>query len=203
MATKKCANGHVYDSAIYGDNCPFCPTGKTKVNQMNGGAETAKTKTVGHSDMDEKPTIPMGDSQKGQPQAAGGRTVIRHTNPTGETDVYSDNRRIVGVLISYSTKPTGEIFKIYEGRNYIGRDVSNDIPVTSDNHMSGKHFVILYRANEGIFWGEDQMSSNGSFVNGQFASEKTKLNDHDVIVLGGTKFIFLAVPAEWVPESDF
>ena len=24
MATKKCANGHLYDPAIYGDKCPFC-----------------------------------------------------------------------------------------------------------------------------------------------------------------------------------
>ena len=34
MATKKCANGHLYDPAIYGDKCPFCPspTGSTKVN---------------------------------------------------------------------------------------------------------------------------------------------------------------------------
>ena len=32
MATKKCANGHLYDPAIYGDTCPFCPSaGSTKV----------------------------------------------------------------------------------------------------------------------------------------------------------------------------
>lgn len=24
MATKKCPNGHQYDTSIYGDNCPFC-----------------------------------------------------------------------------------------------------------------------------------------------------------------------------------
>ena len=32
MATKKCPNGHQYDSSIYGDNCPFCPSGHTHVN---------------------------------------------------------------------------------------------------------------------------------------------------------------------------
>ena len=53
MATKKCINGHQYDSSIYGDNCPFCPsshstrvldddttTGKTQVLGGNMNAET-------------------------------------------------------------------------------------------------------------------------------------------------------------------
>ena len=33
MATNKCANGHLYDPAIYGDKCPFCPSpvGSTKI----------------------------------------------------------------------------------------------------------------------------------------------------------------------------
>lgn len=202
MATKKCANGHVYDSSIYGDNCPFCPTGKTKINAGADSSESAKTKPVGDSNDYEKPTIPMNNEPKGKPQPPRGRTVVDHTNPTGGTDIYSDNRRIVGVLLSYSRKQTGEVFNIYEGRNSFGRDFDNDIVIDTDKHMSGKHFIILYREAEGVFWGKDQMSSNGSYVNGKFASEQVKLNDHDVIVLGGTKFIFLAVPAEWVPESD-
>ena len=33
MARRTCSKGHIYDSAIYGDNCPFCPSGTgTAVN---------------------------------------------------------------------------------------------------------------------------------------------------------------------------
>lgn len=43
MATKKCPNGHQYDSSIYGDNCPFCPgEGHTRVNNTSAGFEEVK-----------------------------------------------------------------------------------------------------------------------------------------------------------------
>ena len=52
MATKKCPNGHIYDPNVYGDNCPFCPSGdtvnlgggKTKVNDGTYSDDTGGTK---------------------------------------------------------------------------------------------------------------------------------------------------------------
>ena len=46
MATKKCPNGHQYDSSIYGDNCPFCPSGHTHVNN-DSESETKATMANG------------------------------------------------------------------------------------------------------------------------------------------------------------
>ncbi|MGN0033985.1 MAG: FHA domain-containing protein [Candidatus Limimorpha sp.] len=194
MATKKCVNGHLYDPAIYGDKCPFCPssTGSTKVNtdfqeglgtKVLGGDESKPTETIGIEGND----------------AAGGATVIRHVGgtATGETGV-AENRRLVGLLVSYSANPTGEVYKVYEGRTTIGRDRTCDIPFPNDTHMSAKHLLIQYVEAKGAFRAQeyDKGSANGSYVNGQVyvLGDVIDLKNNDVIVIGGTKFIFLSIP---------
>ena len=194
MATKKCANGHLYDPAIYGDKCPFCPspTGSTKVNTdfQDGNG----TKVLGGDEP--KPTATIGIDGN---DAAGGATVIRHVGgtATGETGV-SENRRLVGLLVSYSANPTGEVYKVYDGRTTIGRDRTCDIPFPNDQHMSSKHLLIQYVEAKGAFRAQeyDKGSANGSFVNGQVyvLGDVIDLKNNDVIVIGGTKFIFLAIP---------
>lgn len=194
MATKKCANGHLYDPAIYGDKCPFCPspTGSTKVN--TDFQDGLGTKVLGGDDP--KPTETIGINGN---DAAGGATVIRHVGgtATGETGV-SENRRLVGLLVSYSANPTGEVYKVYEGRTTIGRDRTCDIPFPNDSHMSAKHLLIQYVEAKGAFRAQefDKGSANGSYVNGQVyvLGDVIDLKNNDVIVIGGTKFIFLAIP---------
>lgn len=194
MATKKCANGHLYDPAIYGDKCPFCPspTGSTKVN--TDFQEGLGTKVLGGDGP--KPTETIGINGN---DAAGGATVIRHVGgtATGETGV-SENRRLVGLLVSYSANPTGEVYKVYEGRTTIGRDRTCDIPFPNDSHMSAKHLLIQYVEAKGAFRAQeyDKGSANGSYVNGQVyvLGDVIDLKNNDVIVIGGTKFIFLAIP---------
>ncbi len=195
MATKKCINGHLYDPAIYGDNCPFCPsfTGATKVNSeyqedngtrvLNGEEPTKPTETVGFEGN----------------ESSGGATVIRHVggHTTGETGL-SENRRLVGLLVSYSAVPTGEVYKVFEGRTTIGRDRTCDIPFPNDSHMSAKHLLIQYVEAKGCFRAQefDKGSANGSYVNGQVyvLGDVIDLKDKDVIVIGGTKFVFLEIP---------
>ncbi len=192
MATKKCANGHLYDSSIYGDNCPFCPSasGATTVNP--GFSPDNGTKVLDG----DGPTKPV-DSTIGifdQDDGGGGSTVIRHVGPsvTGETNV-GQNRRLVGLLVSYDQTSTGEVYKIYEGRNIIGRRATCDIVLSKDANVSGSHLLILYVEAEGIYWAEDQKSSNGTYINGKFVREH-QLDTNDVIVIGATKFMFFAIP---------
>ncbi len=181
MATKKCPNGHQYDSSIYGDNCPFCPSGstRTKVNIPDNPIPNP-TDVV-------DPTIPVADI------GGGGHTVIRNLGGTG-TPNPDGGRKLVGVLVSYSANPAGEAYKIYEGRNVIGRAPSADIPFTNDDKMSSAHLLILYVEAEGIVWAEDQKSSNGTYINGKFARGLVELHTNDVIVIGATKLVFLGVP---------
>ena len=190
MATKKCPNGHQYDSSIYGDNCPFCPSAdKTKVNQdyMTGKTKVVNDPSTGGT----TETVKINGSEK---PMGGGGTVIRHINPSGATGLAGGNRRIVGILVSYTLNPMGEVYNVYEGKNTIGRAPTCDIPITSDSNISSQHLLILYREAEGVFWAVDQNSSNGTYINGSFASDRVKLNTNDVIVIGATKLVFLVIP---------
>ena len=186
MATKKCMNGHQYDSTIYGDTCPFCPNpdGRTRVNDTE---DVFKTKSV--DNFESQPTEPMHASG-----AAGGHTVIRGVDGTNGSA--HDVRRMVGLLVSYDANPAGEVCKIKEGRTMIGRDGSCDLSFPDDQHMSSRHFLIQYVEAKGAFRAKDQGSSNGSYINGEVfvMDESVELKSNDVIVIGSTKFIFLAIP---------
>lgn len=197
MATIKCPNGHQYDSNIYHDKCPFCPSeeNSTQVNPdpFDLGNKTKVNNTVGWSN---EPTYGQTSTTKlmDEPEDGEGHTIIRHANPSGMTEMKGNNKKMIGLLISYDANPLGEVYKLYEGRNFIGRSSNCDIAFPHDGNISGKHLLILYREAEGVFWAEDQMSSNGTYVNGKFMGERTKLNTNDIIVIGATKLIFMAVP---------
>lgn len=203
MATKRCKNGHQYDSSIYGDNCPFCPSQSaastgTMMNDNNFGYNEIKTELnngMGVGNMPtsniQKPTKPMGLTKEPAQENTGGQTVIRRVS--GDDD---NGRRIVGLLTTYDTKPNGEVFNIYEGRNMIGRANTCDISIPKDNNVSGQHLLILYRTVEGIYWASDNNSSNGTYINGEFVGDRVKLKNYDLIVIGGTKFRFIAIPQE-------
>jgi hypothetical protein len=200
MARKTCSKGHIYDSAIYGDNCPFCPS-ETVVNNNLGGGDTIgnyRSGTEVNQEGDGRtqvggsatsgPTIPMGGGNYGG--GVSGGTVIRPAS--GETGTPS-GRKIIGLLVTYNTTSTGQVFNIYEGRNYIGRDVSSDISIQGDSQISGKHFSILYRVADGKFKFKDEQSSNGTFLN-EILTDEGELNTFDVVRIGSTKLIFIAIP---------
>jgi hypothetical protein len=203
MAKKTCSKGHIYDSAIYGDNCPFCPAQGTAVNDNNfvgttagnyGGTEvnqevSGRTQINGGATVGGA-TIQMGGGNYGG--GVGGGTVIRTADGGTGTGTPS-GKRIMGLLVTYSTNPAGQVFNIYEGRNYVGREASADICIPSDFQISSKHFSILYRVADGKFKFRDEQSSNGTFVN-EVLTDEGELSTFDVIRIGSTKLIFIAIP---------
>ncbi|MDR0233170.1 MAG: FHA domain-containing protein [Dysgonamonadaceae bacterium] len=206
MPRISCSKGHIYDSAIYGDNCPFCPsqgTGTAVNNDTFGGGATVgnfgsgtevnqsggRTQVSGGTVGGGSPTIPMGGGNYGG--GVSGGTVIR---PAGGGTGMPQGKRIVGLLFSYDTTPTGQIFNIHEGRNLIGRDANNDICIAGDAQVSGKHSIIQYLSADGKFRIKDELSSNGTFVNEELKTDVYELASFDVIRVGSTKLIFIAIP---------
>jgi hypothetical protein len=192
MAKKQCSRGHIYDSAIYGDNCPFCPSqggGETVVSGGNTGGDfggetqvssEARTQIVGTQAPN--PTIPM--------DSGGGRTIIRPVG--GGESTPSSGKRLVGLLVTYSQNPNGQVFNIFEGKNFIGRDMPVDICIP-DREMSGKHLSILYRSADGKFKFKDEQSSNGTYLN-EVLTDEGELSTFDIIRIGATRLIFIAIP---------
>jgi hypothetical protein len=119
-----------------------------------------------------------------------GGTVIQGI---GENNKPADGKKLAGFLVSYSNNPLGDYFPVLEGRNYIGRDDSATIRIQNDSLISGKHISILYRSVDKKFKFRDEQSSNGSFVNEKLIDEG-ELKNLDVIRIGSTRLLFIAIP---------
>jgi hypothetical protein len=199
MAKKQCSRGHIYDSAIYGDNCPFCPSqdssGGTVISGgTSGGDFGGKTELgMGGTELNTEGRTQVGGTQSAAPtipmdSGGGGRTIIR----PAQGGIASSGKKLVGILVTYSTNPNGQVFNVFEGKNFIGRDMPVDICI-QDNEVSGKHFSILYRSADAKFKFKDEQSSNGTYLN-EVLTDEGELSPFDVIRIGGTRLIFIAIP---------
>ena len=111
-----------------------------------------------------------------------------HFSPGMGQGGYRTTRKLVGWLVSYTLDAMGVDFKLYEGRNIIGRNPECNISV-NDNMVSGEHAVLLFRA--GKYSITDRQSSHGTFVNGNdIELEPCYLQDGDEIRMGKTQFKF-------------
>ena len=97
--------------------------------------------------------------------------------------------KIIGWLISYTSNPDGEDYRIYAGHNRIGANSICDI-VINDDTVSGSHAILVYR--EGRCLIKDDLSRNGTFVNGREITEAHPLQNYDQIRLGNTYLIFVS-----------
>lgn len=101
----------------------------------------------------------------------------------------SSKGKLVGWLVSYNRNPDGEDFRIYAGYNRIGANPVCDI-VIEDETVSGSHAIIVYR--DGRFLIKDDLSRNGTFVNGREISEAHPLQSYDAVRLGNTTLTFIS-----------
>ncbi len=114
-----------------------------------------------------------------------------------------DTRKIVGVLITFTWQPQGQMFPIREGKNFIGSDKvysesshqDCDIQIKLDLRMSGEHALILCRS--GKYELLDKNSSNGTFVNGEMLSAlgAQELQNYSKVKAGSTLFTFIKIEA--------
>lgn len=214
---KKCPNGHYYQGAFCpycktagGANT----TSSTIIDPISGGSGTGPT-VGGRTGTGETSTnvgSGPGSGQKTTVVGGYGETIVNNGPSSGggghnfsNRTVFADEeiketpegtvkeqktrntRKLVGWIVTYSLDAMGVDFKIYEGRNIIGRDMDCNITV-NDGLVSGKHAVLLFRS--GKYSITDQQSSHGTFVNGEdIELEPRYLKDGDIIQMGNTIFM--------------
>jgi hypothetical protein len=112
----------------------------------------------------------------------------------------ADTRRIVGVIVTYSWRPEGQLFTVREGKNYIGADrVSSEpdhqlchILIPNDTKMSAEHALILCR--HGRYDIIDQKSSNGTFLGEELVPlQGAELPNYAEIRTGATVWSFIKI----------
>jgi hypothetical protein len=191
---RKCPKGHYIDPNW--ETCPYCGAEERARERSHGPAAAAspggRRTTVGE--------VP--------PRGRGGRRETRVMAPAAEPQPSGyvgegDTRRIVGVLATYTWHPEGQLFPVREGKNFIGSgEISSeashrgcDVQIPEDRRMSGEHALILCR--HGAYEIIDQMSSNGTFLNGKLlkANDSTDIPNYGTIQTGSTVWTFIQIEA--------
>lgn len=111
-------------------------------------------------------------------------------------------RRICAVMVTYSWRAEGQVFPVYEGRNYIGSEADCEICLTTDRQLSGRHAAIFFRG--GSFEIADEKSMNGTFVNNKNVPlTGASLGNYMTIKTGATLWRFIIIEPEFVhPPSQ-
>ena len=115
------------------------------------------------------------------------RTVVVSA-PTGDAPGKGKGK-IVGWLITYTRNQEGVDYKLRVGFNRIGAHPACDI-VVDDETVSGSHAVIVHR--EGRCLIKDELSRNGTFVNGVEVTEARVLQSYDQVRVGNTTLTYIA-----------
>jgi len=182
--TIMCPNGHIYDSQL--SKCPYCPS--SDLQEIMGFSKTVSSEpasTMKNDEFSGAATKFMASPEKPpEPQFQGKKTIIASEGDSSGT--VPSGRKLVGWLVSFTWDKNGEDYKLYEGRNLIGGSGNVDI-VINDPAVSSPHCLILFR--DGKFKFKDQLSTNGTKVNGE-SSEEGELKDGDELKLGRTEFKF-------------
>ena len=152
--------------------------------------------------LDDSPAIKL---QGGRPMAepfqegsnaagrAGGVTSKTGYGGPGAPQVAAgDQRKIVGILITYTWKPEGQVFYVREGRNWIGRDPAQaDIAVPQDETLSSVNSTISFRSK---FLIGDKDSMCGTWLEGKPVEELSHpLPNYAKIRTGSTTWTFIAI----------
>lgn len=200
--------------------CPYCK----KESQGNQGSSilgledypsTDESRTEADAMTDKTPRNPTNVERDVQSPARRVTTVRTPGAPmpgpvAGKPGKGVDNRRIVGVLLSYTWRPEGELYAVREGRTHIGsgkikddpehRDVEVQCPL--DQLVSGDHALILVQRNE--FFIKDLASTNGTFLNGKSLRPDTAedLPNEAEIKVGKTVFTFVRFKSVPATESS-
>lgn len=194
---KKCPNGHTYKADL--SECPICNSGKSAgalkssgmatqiIASLDGESFGSKTTT------DDEPIELKGSSI--DPHRDFSKTMVeeevQEEDESGAVVSRKEVRtaaKLVGWLVTYDLDPNGVDFRLFEGRNIIGRDFTCGVCI-NDNKVSSQHAILLYRNEK--FRIKDNLSVNGTIVNGEdIDDDSVLLNDGDIIKVGDTMLLF-------------
>ena len=143
------------------------------------------------------PPPPLPGSSGGSAPSSGRRGHTLYVPPSaGDAGVAmapaaprAQERRVLGVLITYSWKPEGQIFPIREGRNLIGRGEECEIRIQEDPSLSQVNSHITFRQS---FVVGDMVSMSGTDLNGEPVEEQFRpIKNYSQIRTGSTHWTFV------------
>jgi len=138
-------------------------------------------------------SMPAWDRPTPPRPAREGREGRAASTGSGETKYHTalslSGGKTMGVLIAVEGELEGDVFRVPDGENLIGRDKQCSIVVPSE-WISRTHAKLVHR--DGLFVVAPMSDKNPTFVNDE-RTEGTELKDGDFLKLGKTTFRFRTV----------
>lgn len=195
---KKCPNGHTYKADL--SECPICNSSRSAAIPRSNGLATQIIASLDGESFGTKTTtddepVEIRDTAAIDPHKDFTKTMVEEEVQEEDESGTIVNRRevrtaakLVGWLVTYDLDPCGVDFRLFEGRNIIGRDFNCGVCI-NDSKVSSQHAILLYRNEK--FRIKDNLSVNGTIVNGEdIDDDSVILNDGDIIKVGDTVLLF-------------
>ena len=156
------------------------------VNGYDGGETVPVTKPLSGTPAadDEEKTVGLYDNIFG----SGGTT--RPPVPSNES--VQQTSPCVGWLVCIGGDHIGRDFRLFEGRNTIGRSESNGIALRGDKSVSKEpQAIVAYEPKNNKFFAVPGTSRSLAYVNGQVLLGMTEIHKNDIIELGKAKLMLI------------
>ena len=153
-----------------------------------GPVEDYKDESFTEDDDDNKTIglINMGAIGFNEQQKQAGKAVLK------DNKRLEDVKPVTGWLVCTSGTNLGRSFNLYTGKNFIGRDESNDICLAGDRSVSRyKHAVVAYEPIQRRFYAAAGDAHELFYLNGDAVLSSVLLTDRDVIKIGETELVFV------------
>ncbi|MBO5261344.1 MAG: FHA domain-containing protein [Coprococcus sp.] len=198
MNLTKCSQGHYYDMDKY-VSCPHCSNAAedagvtVKYSQsFDTSSLFGNNQTGGSSDMTVQYTeekedlggLVSGISQKSKADDDDTLT-IGFGSKAGKVNV-------VGWLVCIEGEEKGTSFVLKTGRNFIGRNINQDVILAKDRAVSReKHAIILYEPRQKKFIVQPGDSRELFYLNDDVVLGSVNLKPYDSLLIGETKLVFV------------
>lgn len=176
MKMERCKNGHLFNTRQY-ELCPYCDEEVLEEGNTNSGSDESQSAF-----------------------ASGAKTVAY-------SDKQGDISPVVGWFVCIEGAERGKDYKIISEKNFIGRSEEMHITISGDNTISRRnHAIISYNPKERNFVLIPGAETSGIiYVNEEAIYSPTEVTSYDVIEIGESKFVFIALCGqhfEWVDDSE-
>lgn len=193
-----CPNGHYYNAALHA-KCPICnesAAASMPPTEPFSSAPGSVTQPI-----DAAPTMGSGNFGQTEPPFADSRVPSDHspftyTSIGGDMGPEGGIAPVVGWLVCIEGPMRGNDYRLHAGYNYIGRE-SGDIRLTNDQQISRQnHAMIAFDDADNIYYAGPSAGRNLIKVNGKTVINAVELNNHDILSIGTTKLMFVALCGE-------
>ncbi len=111
---------------------------------------------------------------------------------------------LVGWLVCVEGPMRGQDYRFYDGNNFIGRDRSMDICLQKDESITRiRHATISYDSRSAKYYYTPGTSRNIDALNDMPIFSSVELKSGDMLEIGGSKLIFVALCSEEFKWEDW